>query len=193
MGYRIHEKPKPKPLRNVEGTTTASTIFVQNGTIFNYAIPCLYVVADRPERAHCHNKTHHDHIGWPSPNHPDHICQSWDFAHSCCSRHTDRHRCGHCKDFLDMGLLRPIHLTKEGYDEISVSLDEAPEGVTAVGHIDDKRDWIVRIKVSSATKEALKEKVRIPYTVFASGIVSNTETKDVVARGAIVVLPGPYE
>lgn len=192
MGYRIQEKPKPKPHRNVEGTATASTVFVQNGAIFNYAIPCFYVVVERPERAHCHNRTHHDHVGWPSPNHPDHICQSWDFAHSRCSRYTDRHHCGHCADFIDMGMLRPIHLHKEGYMSISVALDDAPEGVRVDGYIDTKRDWIVRMRVAAETDAALKEKVRIPYTIFASGPISGSESRDVIARGTIVVLPGPY-
>lgn len=90
-----------------------------------------------------------------------------------------------------MGLLRPIHLSKEGYDKITVAFDSAPEGLKATGSIDEKRDWIVRIQLSANVRAAVKEKVLVPYAVFAEGTVSGRKTRDVVARGVVVIVPGP--
>lgn len=191
MSYRIREPRRHQHRRDVRDVATPSGVYVQNGATFNYAIPCWYLIAEEPRRAHCHSRAHHDHVGWPSPNHPDHICQHWDFAHSCCSHEHGKHVCDHCSRFLDMGLLRPIHLSKEGYDKITVAFDSAPEGLKATGSIDEKRDWIVRIQLSANVRAAVKEKVLVPYAVFAEGTVSGRKTRDVVARGVMVIVPGP--
>lgn len=191
MSYRITEHPKPEPRRTVEDMATASTIFVQNGTKFEYAIPCWYIIVDPPQKAHHHNRAHHDHVGWPSPNHPDHICQSWDFAHSCCSYDNNKHHCNHCHRYLDMDNVRPIHLTKEGYSNIKTAIEPTAQGLSVSGSIDSKRDWIIRISINAHLTSAVKEKQEFDYAIFANGTVGGKDCTDAVARGKIVVLPGP--
>lgn len=193
MSYRIKEKPKPKPRRTMENLSTPSKIYIQNGTYEYVAIPCWYVEVTPPLKAHPHCRQHHDHIGWPSPRHPDHICQAWDFAHSCCSFDRHKHRCDRCDKFIDMDRMIPIHLAKEGYDTVSVAFKDAPEGLSAEGYIDEKHDWIVRIKVSAECDSAIDEPVEVRYVVFASGTFEGgREVNDVVSRGIVKIIPGPY-
>lgn len=192
MSYRIGEQKPPKPVRTLQDTATKSKIFVQNGTVFHMAIPCWYKIIDPPVPAHPHCRTWHDHVGWPSPNHPDHSCQAWDFAHSCCSHDAHRHCSDTCKDYIDMGKLSPVHLLREGYQDVIVSLDEAPDGFQAEGYIDTDKDWIVRIIIGAMVPEALKEKIEVPYTVFVEGFLDDMKHRDVVSRGTIVIIPGPY-
>lgn len=188
MGYRIGE-PKPRePRRDVQDAASPSTVFVQNGTTFEYAIPCWYLIADEPVRSHCHNRQHHDHVGWPSPTYPDHICQDWEFAHSCHAHDAKGHHHDHCEHYLDMEKLAPIHLSKEGYSNIEVAFDGAPSGLTATGTIDSDRDWVVRITIKSRVPSAVKERIDVPYAVFAS---AGQTRKDAVSRGVVAILPGP--
>lgn len=191
MGYRIGEHRHHAPRRTLQDTATASRIYVQNGSRFRMAIPCWYCVVDPPVEAHCHSRAWHDHVGRPSPRHPDHVCQSWDFAHSCCSFDRHKHECDHCHRYLDMDRMVPIHLGREGYTRIVVAMDDAPEGLEAEGRIDSDRDWVVRIDLDAKVPTAVREQVEIPYTVFAEGTVMGQQVRDVVSRGSVVVLPGP--
>lgn len=191
MGYRIKEhKPKP-PRRDVQGTTSPSTVFVQNGTTFEYAIPCWYLIAEEPVRAHCHSRQHHDHVGWPSPTKPDHICQDWELAHSCHAHDSGHHHHDHCHRYLDMEKLKPIHLSDEGYESVDVAFDDAPDGLTATGYIDEDRDWVVRVTIDAMVADAIDKRIEIPYTVFVSGKVMEHYRRDAVSRGTMVILPGP--
>lgn len=191
MSYRIKERPKHNPQRTVEDITTKSTVFIQNGTTFDLAIPCWYVIVDPPKKAHHHNRAHHDHVGWPSPNHPDHICQSWDFAHSCCSYDHHKHHCDHCHRYLDMDNIRPIHLTEEGYDDIEIAMTPSVQGLSAHGYIDKKRDWVIRIHIDTKMESAIEKEQEIEYSVFANGIINEKNVTDIIANGKIVILPGP--
>lgn len=191
MGYRIEDhKPKP-PRRDVQGATSPATVFVQNGSTLDYALPCWYLIVDPPMRAHCHSRQHHDHVGWPSPTHPDHICQDWEFAHSCHEHDNDfHHHHGHHDHhdmYIDPSKLAPIHLLDEGYTDIEVAFDDKPDGLFATGYIDAKRDWIIRINIDSMVADAIKDRIDVPYSVFASG----NGRRDVVGRGVIAILPGP--
>lgn len=192
MGYRIEDKKPPKPRRDVQGTTSPSKVFVQNGSTLEYAIPCWYLIVDAPVRSHCHSRDHHDHIGWPSPTHPDHICQDWEFAH-CHHRHENirGYHHDHCDHYIDMRRLHPIHLIKEGYEDIDVVFHDKPDGLEAYGEIDKKRDWIIRITVESLVEDAITDKVEVPYSIFASCEIDEHVHRDVVSRGVIVILPGP--
>lgn len=193
MSYRIKEKPKPKPRRTMENLSTPTKVFIQNGTTEYIAIPCWYVEVMPPIKAHPHCRPHHDHVGWPSPRHPDHICQAWDLAHSCCSFNRHKHKCDHCHRFIDMDRMHPIHMRKEGYNKISIAFKNAPSGLTAEGHIDEKSDWIARIKLSAKCQSAIDEEVEVKYVVFASGVLKGgRETTDVISRGIVKIMPGPY-
>lgn len=192
-GYRIreHDHHHHHGRRTVQDTATLSTAFVQNGSKFRIAFPCWYCVVDPPVEAHCHSRAWHDHVGRPSPRHPDHVCQAWDFAHSCCSFDRGKRECDRCSRYVDMDRMVPIHLRREGYTSVKVALDDPPAGLEATGRIDADRDWIVRIDVEASCEDAVKEKKEVPFTVFAEGTVLGERVRDVVARGKIVVLPGP--
>lgn len=191
MSYRIREPRRHQHRRDVRDVATPSGVYVQNGATFNYAIPCWYLIAEEPRRAHCHSRAHHDHVGWPSPNHPDHICQHWDFAHSCCSHEHGKHVCDHCSRFLDMGLLKPIHLRDEGYSEVEVAFDSPPAGLIGSGEIDADDDWVVRVLLHPMCRDAVSEDVDVPYSVFVKGNVGGRQRRDVVARGTLRILAGP--
>ena len=192
MSYRIGERKPHGPVRTMQGTATPARWFVQNGTVLHMAVPCWYKVIEPPVPAHPHCRPWHDHVGWPSPRHPDHVCQRWDFAHSCCSFDEKKRECDHCHMYLDMSRLLPIRLRREGYTGAEVALDNPPSGLSASASIDADKDWIVRIDVSAKSEEAVKERVEIPFTVFATGTVLGREACDVVSRGTLIVLPGPF-
>lgn len=192
MGYRIGERKPKEPRRTVQGAASPSKVYMQNGATLDFAIPCWYIEAERPRPAHHHSRMHHDHVGWPAPDHPDHSCQDWDFAHSCCSFDDGKRRKDICRRYLDMGLVTPIHLSEEGYDAISIAFADAPSGLTAHGSIDAEEDWVIRVLFSAKVEEAVKDRVEVPYTIFAKGTVLGKEACDVVASGNLVVLPGPY-
>lgn len=189
MGYRIGEHKHQEPRRTLDDVTTPSNIFIINGEISRLAIPCWYFVIDPPKRAHHHNRMHHDHIGWPSPNHPDHICQSWDFASSCCSHDSNKHHCDHCSMFIDLSKLAPVHLLSEGYTHAVIEFDEDIDGLIADCDIDNHDDWIIRININAKCKDAIKEKIKIRYTIFVG---NEDELNDVAATGFLTILPGPY-
>ena len=74
MPYRVnhpHLRPTHHRQRAVNDATTPSRIYINNGTSTHVVVPCYYL--NRPEMWHDHHW--HDHVGWPSPNHPDHCCQ----------------------------------------------------------------------------------------------------------------------
>lgn len=169
MGYRIQEKKHPEPRRDVQNTSSPSTVFIQNGTRFHYAIPCWYLIAEEPVRSHYHSREHHDHVGWPSPSHPDHICQDYEFAHSCHAHEVKGYHHDRCRHYLDMQRLSPIHLLKEGYTDIDIAFDNKPDGLSAVGYIDNRRDWVVRIVIDSFVQDAIEDRIEVPYSIFASG------------------------
>lgn len=187
MGYRIGE-PKPRPpRRDMSAATTPNVIYVPNCTIANLAIPCWYEEVLRPIPARIHNRDLHDHEGWPGPHHPDGSCQEHEFA-------SEEHR-HHLAWYLDQSNLIPIHLTKEGYHVVKVALntdkipDEIEGSVSAVGEIDSKDDWIIRLKFSPKITSYIEDNISIPFSVYAEG----DDAVDLVATGKLVVLPTvPY-
>lgn len=189
MGYRIGEKKPHKPNRTMQDVATPSDIFIVNGETSRLAIPCWYYIIDPPIEAHPHSRMHHDHVGWPSPNHPDHICQRWDFAHSCCGYDMHKHVCDHCHMYLDMDTMAPIHLTREGYTNAYISFDENISGLTSDCYIDEKEDWVIRVNLKAKCEKAIKEKQRIRFTVFVS---NGSDIIDIASTGFLTILPGPY-
>ena len=187
MGYRIKEHKDHKPHRTMQDTATPSGLYVQNGTMARLAIPCWYYVVDPPVRMHHHDRMHHDHIGWPSPNHPDHICQDWDFVHSCCSHNIHKHVCDHCHMFIDMNKFFPIHLEEEGYTSVDVAFVNPPVGLKASGVIDD---YMVRLYIEPMCSDAVEKNIDVPYTVFVNGTMNKRKVRDVVAKGILHILSG---
>lgn len=198
MGYRITNKEHHhhKPQRNVIDASTSMKVYAQNGVKTRIAIPCWYVEVLPPKRAHFHDRCHHDHIGWPSPSHPDHICQHSDFAHAHSHHHCgyeayDEHHRGRHQKFLDPDLLVPIHFLSEseGYSKTPKVYfgDNKPAGISATATIDENEDWIIRVTFDIKTPAAATEEIEVPFSVFAE----NAEKRDIVTIGTLVVLPGP--
>lgn len=155
--YRI-DQPKPKPpRRTLEKLTTPGTIYIHPIETVELAIPCYYMEMRPPVPARPHDRMVHDMLGWPWPDKPDCSCQEWDFDRHRCRR-TPHMKCDppHCKDYIDMRRLIPIHLTEEGYSGADVVLNDS-EGkpvdvntsdIQIEAHIDATDDWIVRVSMT---------------------------------------------
>jgi len=125
MGYRRIKPPKHHHRRDMDNKTTGGVIFLEPGTTAKFSIPCWYRMVGWPIQVHGHNRDFHDWLGWPTPDHPDHSCQEWDYDHSCC-RHGHAHcEPKRCHDYIDMCKLYPIHLKKEGY-VVSCDVSDIP-------------------------------------------------------------------
>lgn len=209
MGYRQYEPRPPKPRRTMEKMATPSDIHLALGTTASLAIPCWYIEVRKPIPAHHHNRPHHDHVGWPNPDHHDHSCQAWDYAHACCSHDHNVHHCDpHCKNFIDMRKLIPVHLSEEGYHDVQV-ITEWMEGdnrvtLAGVGNIDPEDDWIVRISLESDTSRGANlsqpmDKAWFRLSVFVEGdnVLSNNYTRrnkrDLVCQAKVCVNPTAVE
>lgn len=199
MGYRTLEHRPKHAKRVIQDTSTRNRTFVQNGAHAHIAIPCWYLEPRHPKHARFHDRHMHDHDGWPSPQHPDHICQSHCHHHHDDEMWLDDHVHGihHVRTYLDMRLVHPIHLTEEGYSKIVVAFDDKPAGLTASGRIDDAQDWVVRVDMHPMCEDAVKEDIEVPYTVFAEGTFKTASgsrsVRDVVAKGTLRILAGPME
>lgn len=196
MSYRIKNIKPPVKKRSMQSTSTLSEIFLANGATSHLAIPCFYKEITSPDPAVYHNRHLHDHLGWPSPNWPDHSCQSWDFAHAC-NKPTDKcsfvHEKGYCCKRLNMDELIPVHLIKDGYMGIEIAFSDKPNGLEATGYIDQNKDWIVRIDLSANCPDAIKNKVTTTYSVFANGMINDRDVSSIVATGVLSIIPGPFE
>lgn len=193
--YRI-DQPRPKPpRRSMQDTATPGEIFVHNGCTADLAIPCWYLEVRPPIPAHPHDRMRHDMLGYPTPDHPDHVCQEWDFDRRHCRR-SSHDKCDppHCRDFIDMGRLIPIHLTEEGYDDAIVTVldseSNAADGITATASIDERDDWIVRVAFDVKVPSLLIPSNE-PEVYFYSVFLIRNEDRDLAAMGRLTVLPAP--
>lgn len=200
MGYRKPD-PKPKPIRRVlQDTTTRNKTFIQNGAHAHLAIPCWYLEVKPPKHLHLHDRDFHDHIGWPDPRHHDHSCQDayhvrhahWQYhdPHDFNPHHRGWH---HPHRYLDLSKCHPIHLLKEGYENVTIAFDDPPEGLTASGYIDEKQDWVVRFDLYPMCDDAIKKDIDVPYTVFVDGSFGTRQVRDVVAKGILRIIHGPID
>lgn len=212
MSYRIHEKPHHHPQRSVVDIATPIKVFAHNGTTEYIAFPCWYQEIHRPIPAHWHHHHWHDHVGWPSPTHPDHCCQLWSPDRHCCSLGM-HHECSpHCAHYIDYRNVFPIHLLSEyeGYNGASVAWAtenrQAPSGIVATAFIDPEEDWIVRVNLDIDDPAALMEPQKYRFTVFANapqrtrtnpktGQAGRTDPprSDIIALAELIVLPSAYQ
>lgn len=191
--YRI-DQPRPRPKsRTMQDTSTVGEVVVHNGCTANLAIPCYYQEVRPPLHAHPHDRMRHDMLGWPTPDHPDHVCQEWDFDRRHCRR-TPHLKCcpPKCEHMVDMGRLIPIDLRDEGYDRFTVVLAGDTEGVEASASLDTEDPWVVRVTFSAEVAGLLdpsSEPLRLYYSVRAD----REGASDIVALGRLTVLPAPIE
>ena len=193
MGYRQLEHHHHHGNRTAQKTTTPSTYYMENGTTFNLAIPCWYKELHTPIRYHHHCRFKHDHHGWPEPRHPDHSCQPHDFPKIPCHNPERAHH-HHHHHYVDMASVFPIHLTSEGYDEITVVFSDPVEGLSSVAYVDESDDWVIRIFFSAFVEEATDKPYETRFIVKAGrDDESGHRVTDVVSRGKLKILPAPLE
>jgi len=194
QSYRIKPRPFPKPHRSLQDTATPGEVWVHNGCTADLAIPCWYLEVHPPIRLHPHDTHYHDHIGWPSPNHPDHICQRW-----APDEHNLpfelRHETTRPRWLLDPKYIAPIHLLSEdeGYSSVTVNWLSDHNGVTAVGWIDEVEDWVVRVRFDVASPNALEEPLDLKFAAFVNSTGDEARglsaRRDLVLLGTLHILP----
>ena len=164
MGYRL-----PDERQQFRDVATKSDISVDNGTISRMSIPCNYGWLERPPR---HDRMMHDHIGWPSPDHPDRSCQ-------LPPRRYGRIIAAH-----------PIDLPGEGYESIEVSLLDPPEGLSMSGDIDYD---VVRLSIAAMCPDLEERGADVSFAVYAVGESEElgTQLRDVVTKGTLHIVAGP--
>lgn len=189
MSYRKVEKKKPIR-RILQDTATRNATYVQNGATANLAIPCWYHIIRHPQHTHVHDREWHDHIGWPNPASTDKSSQdAYLLKNAPYHYKEDREGWTHAGRYIDLSQFYPIHLEQEGYTDVEVAFANPPEGLTAIGHIDD---YVVRFVISPQCDDAITEDVEVPYTVFVKGLVGSRQVRDVAAKGTLHILAGPY-
>jgi hypothetical protein len=186
MGYRIEDRrPSPEML--------VPHVNLRNGGSTVIAFPCYYLEMEKPVDWHDHHV--HDHIGWPYPGHPDHICQRVP-GHATADPNIPF-------DYVDMDKAIPIMLKDEGYTDATVSIDStditgnvSSSMIMAESYIDPDDQWVVKVLFRALLEEVVGDALVFPFTVFAhadAGIVDGKaypETYDEVARARLLVLPG---
>ena len=164
MGYRFNDNP-PKPENNLPKYA------VRNGATLDLNFECYYL-----DQEGCHDPNYHDHIGWPSPDNPDAICQMMP------PHYPDPRIPG--KPVL-VNNKTEIHLEEEGYTQAIVVFDDIEEasGVIGTAEIDD---YIVKVHFDTNYPAFEDKPIDLRFTVF----VSSPDARNAVCHGMLSVLPG---
>lgn len=168
MSYRYnHEPPNPEDM--------LPRYAIRNGATLKIAFGCYYLAL--------HDRYKHDYVGWPSPMHPDHICQVG------VNEFRVHHR---CTRFTMFG--KEIDLINEGYESITISFEDpsVASGLTVVeSEIDQKAPYVIRLKIRANFDTFTDDPKETRFTVFANNPWENQI--DAICHGFITVLPGsPY-
>lgn len=198
MSYRVHEHPKLKPNRTAVDIATPVKLYMNNGTVTNFAFPCWYQEVLPPVPARIHDRHLHDHQGWPSPMHPDHSCQLWIPEPGYEIPVPHHPECmPFARHYIDHTRLHPIHLlsSEEGYTTASVAWAGEHEGVVATASIDPEEDWVVRVALTANDPNAVTEVARYLMTVFVNAPGGNglPAKKDIVALAQLNIYPSAYQ
>lgn len=165
MGYRLPDDRCPDRRKHIDDTARQSVIRVDNGTINHISIPSFY-------QEH-HDRKLHDHLGWPSPGHPDRSCQ------------------------LPPGsefVLNEIDLEGEGYDAIEVSMVDPPEGLEFIGSIEYN---VITFNITAMCPSAETDDLDVTFSAYATGTIDNdydeddVPLRDVVTKGTLHIVAGP--
>lgn len=182
MGYRFSDMPPRKP----EDFLPVFDMFNNEKRV--WSIPCFYFDVEKP--IDWHDYKLHDHLGWPNPDVPGHICQALpDYGKYSFSPASVWH-------YVDMDNAIPIHLSSEyeGYTTVSVVFDTVDEegesvstsGITAQGSIRSEEDWIVDLTFDITIAHFAGKPKEYLFNVYIAG----DDRKDLLVRGKLVVLPG---
>jgi len=181
----------------MQDVATPGTVVMTRGVTTELAIPCFYQEAHFPVHAHPHDRVRHDMLGWPTPEHPDHVCQEWDFDRHCCRRTPHMKFCPPtCERFVDLGRLFPIHLFEEGYSQVELVFEDDMISKHDA-YIDEEDDWIVRVKLYTDASMEIAERVETSMAVYVIGtsdkssrvVGPSPQRVDLVALMRLVILP----
>lgn len=165
MGYRLPDERLHDHRKQIDDTARQSVIRVDNGTINRISIPSFY--------QEYHDRKLHDHLGWPSPGHPDRSCQ------------------------LPAGnefVLNEIDLEGEGYDAIEVSMIDPPEGLEFTGSIEYN---VITFNITVMCPSAISDDLDVTFSAYATGTIDNdydeedVPLRDVVTKGTLHIVAGP--
>ena len=193
MGYRFDNTPPPKP-----DDVKVPRFEVYNGEIMQWSFPCYYLEVEKP--IDWHDFKMHDHLGWPEPRKPGHICQALpDYEPHLSPAAVWR--------YVDMNKAIKIHLIKESYESSgNISFDKTDrngDSVEELSKISSKvtirpypDDWIVDISFKPSLTQFADKPKEFLFNTYLNGIyeINNTKTsrRDLLLRGKLVVLPGGY-
>lgn len=165
MSYRIGDKKHPK-YRDMQKTTTPSTIYINNGETGVFACPNYYdIIEDNYQR---------------KSNLPI-------YTPKCKYEYKD-------KPFKHN--LKPIKLIDEGYSNPVCILHDAPDGLAVANcRIKPNEQHVVEVTLYAECPEVIEESHSCLFTLKAQcGTISvggqNKPKYDIVTQGKIVVLPG---
>lgn len=185
MGYRFCD---PKP---IDLTDMFPVLDVTNYEIKCWSIPCFYLDIEKP--VDWHDPKMHDHIGWPRPDMPDHICQRpWELTPDI------------LWEYIDMNKAKKIHLMSEyelagagdayavfKFDEVDAEGNAIDvSGIDVETYIRDPEDWIIDIIFKPQLPLFADKPKEFMFNLFYEregelGVL----TKDLVMRGKLVVFP----
>ena len=168
MGYRLPAERKgfrPCHVNHLDDTASHTILTIDNGTISYISIPCFY--------EEYHDRVMHDHVGWPSPDHPDKSCQ----LPSGCEH-----------------IAVPIDLKNEGYKTVEVSMIDPPEGLVISGTIDY---GMVNLRIEAMCDSLTTNDADISICIYAVGDFGSYAdegpliVRDVVLKGNLHIVAGP--
>lgn len=167
--YRTESRPHEEPASRVSDRATKTVIRVSNGIKSRMAFPCFYAYrSDGNPFSPNHRMLPiwQDHLGWPSPDHPDRSFQPRVIE------------------------VEPIHLEDEGYTTATVTLKGAPTGLSVSAKLDDS---IVRVDIDAMCSSADTAEIEVPFALYVSGNLlvdgKSHPARDLVTRGTIKILP----
>lgn len=169
MGYRLPEDWCDMHPQHIDDVANTADINVDNGTITRFYIPCSYVYEKGYTRE---QQMIDDHLGWPSPDHPDDSAQSLPPFET----HVG---------YIDM--------EGEGYSTVEVGMSEDVDGLSFTGIIDGA---VVTLVIDARCASAQTEDVTLAYSVYAvgsfdDGLGNIGDLRDVVAKGTLRIIAGP--
>ena len=169
MGYRLPDNP-PDMRPRLHDAATQSVITIDNGTISRIMISCHYAHEEH------HDRMMHDHVGWPSPGHPDESCQLPP---------------GHDHVLV----LDEIDLPGEGYNEIEIAFLNPPDGLEAFGGLGNGLVWL---EFDAFCPSLMDADADVRFAAYALGEAEDYHgdesigLRDVITKGTLHIVGGPF-
>lgn len=183
MGYRFNDRPPRKP----EDKLPIFDMF--NNEMRTWSIPCFYLNVEKP--IDWHDYKMHDHLGWPNPTKPGHICQAlpdyepWKLSPAAVWNYIDMNQAVkiHLKSMQD-GPYESVVIAFDPFDEQGNAIDSSD--IAKSGTIRTSEDWIVDLSFVP-TLDSFAGK---PKEFLFNSYLVGPQRKDLLVRAKLVVLPG---